>query len=170
MGLKNEEGGFTLMELMVVVGIIAILSAIAVGNLLANLPMYRLQGVAGDLAANFQRAKLEAMKRNTNVLISYSAGTGAAGGYTVCTDTNRSLSCDNPSDTLFAVRLPDDITLFLEGQPAVVGYTPKALPVNNLTGYVKLSNTQSLYYKATFSLAGFVGITTSRDNILYVHK
>lgn len=60
----RKESGFTLIELMTVVGIIAILLAIAVPGVMSWLPSYRLKAAAQDMVGNFQKARLEAIKRN----------------------------------------------------------------------------------------------------------
>ncbi len=61
---KNEDG-LSLVELMIVVAIIAVLTAIMIPAVLAYLPSYRLKAAAQDLVGNFQLAKVTAIKRNT---------------------------------------------------------------------------------------------------------
>ena len=61
--LRRNEG-FTLMELMVVIGIIVIAAAFTLPNISSWRASARLNGAARDLATNFQVAKMEATKRN----------------------------------------------------------------------------------------------------------
>lgn len=57
--------GFTLVEVMVVVSMIGILSAIAIPAFSSWWPDYRLRSAARDLYSNLQRAKMGAIKNNT---------------------------------------------------------------------------------------------------------
>ncbi|RPI76928.1 MAG: prepilin-type N-terminal cleavage/methylation domain-containing protein [Desulfobacteraceae bacterium] len=69
--MKREYfcAGFSLVELMVVIAVISILMAIAVPAFFAWKPNYQLQRAARDLYSNMQKVKIEAIKRNTNVVI-----------------------------------------------------------------------------------------------------
>ncbi|WP_136808412.1 GspH/FimT family pseudopilin [Desulfosediminicola flagellatus] len=62
-----KAGGFTLVEMMVVIGIISILSAVVFSGLNKWVPNYRLKGAAQELHAAMQRAKSMAIKSNRNV-------------------------------------------------------------------------------------------------------
>ncbi|MBV5329871.1 MAG: GspH/FimT family pseudopilin [Chlorobium sp.] len=66
MGSKNTQKGFTLVEVLIVVTIIGILSAIAVPSFLAWLPNMRIRAEARDLYSNIQRIRSEAVKNNQN--------------------------------------------------------------------------------------------------------
>ena len=61
--VKKSKSGFTLVELLVVIGIIGVLTGIAVPNLVAWLPDYRLKSAANDLYRNMQFAKLSEIGR-----------------------------------------------------------------------------------------------------------
>jgi type IV fimbrial biogenesis protein FimT len=62
--VKTNRSGFTLIELMVIIGILAIMGAIAIPLFSRVLPGYKLKTAARDVYSNMQFAKLEAVKRN----------------------------------------------------------------------------------------------------------
>jgi len=68
---KNKQAGFTLVEVMVTVAIVGILAAIAIPNYISWLPEKRLRASARDLYSDLQKAKLTAIKRNSNVAVSF---------------------------------------------------------------------------------------------------
>ncbi|MDC8829881.1 GspH/FimT family pseudopilin [Alteromonas gilva] len=66
--MKNAaRNGFTLLELMTVVAIIALLATLVVPSFAAMLNKERLVSMTNNLAATYQAARSEAIKRNTDV-------------------------------------------------------------------------------------------------------
>lgn len=61
--------GFTLIELMVVIAIVAIVSAIALPSLTAFIDSTRFSAQANDLVAALNYARSEAVKRNADVSV-----------------------------------------------------------------------------------------------------
>jgi len=72
------ENGFTLIELMVVVGIIALVAGLTIGEI--NSDSYQLKSRAHTLKAHMTQAKLEAVKRNIRVKVKIN---GAHDGYSI---------------------------------------------------------------------------------------
>ncbi len=79
----NGESGFTVMELMVVIAIIGIMVAIAIPSFSTWLPNYRLRNAARDLYTNMQKAKIGAIKSNSNWAIVFDF---ANKRYRICSD------------------------------------------------------------------------------------
>ncbi|MGB5686851.1 MAG: GspH/FimT family pseudopilin [Candidatus Electrothrix sp.] len=77
-GTKKEIGGFSFVELMVVIALIGILSAIALPSFLRSLPEKRLKNAARNLYVDLQKARLQAVKENKKVQVRFntSPGTG----------------------------------------------------------------------------------------------
>jgi len=59
-----QQRGFTLIEVVVVIAIIGIISAIAIPNYLGWIPKYRLKAAARDICSNMQKTKIRAVKEN----------------------------------------------------------------------------------------------------------
>ncbi len=66
--------GFTIVELMTVIGIIAILMSIAVPNIIGWLPDYRLRSGTEEIQSTLQLARLRAINGNTTATVSFDLG------------------------------------------------------------------------------------------------
>ncbi|MCD6151159.1 MAG: prepilin-type N-terminal cleavage/methylation domain-containing protein, partial [Deltaproteobacteria bacterium] len=78
---KLESAGFTLVELMVTVAIMAIIAGLTFGNL--NSTSYRLKSTAKTLKANMQKARLLAVKENCPVYVDFDLDNGGGSDGTV---------------------------------------------------------------------------------------
>lgn len=70
----RSSRGFTLIELMTVIAIVAILLAIAAPSFSGLIEKKRLEGVFTELATDLQFARSEAVQRNANVRITFGTG------------------------------------------------------------------------------------------------
>jgi type II secretion system protein H len=70
---KKKTSGFTLMELMIVIAIIAIMSSIAIPNFIGWLPERRLDAGAQDILQGLQKSKSKAIMTNRNVIVTFDA-------------------------------------------------------------------------------------------------
>ena len=86
-----KKSGFTSTELVVIIGVIGILTLMAIPGFTTWLPNYRLKGAARDLYSNMQLAKIGAVRANANWAIVFDASVNP-GRYFICSD-------DGPDDT-----------------------------------------------------------------------
>jgi type II secretory pathway pseudopilin PulG len=71
--------GYSLVELTIVIGLVATLSAITAPPLLTNLDDFRTAGAVRHMSARLQAARMEAVLRSADVALRFSA---TPGGYT----------------------------------------------------------------------------------------
>ena len=79
----NTQAGFSLVELVVVVALIALLAAVAVPTFLDGLPTYRVRSAARDLTANLQKTRMGAVKEGKDWALVFD---GANNTYSICSD------------------------------------------------------------------------------------
>lgn len=75
--INHTQRGFTLVEAMVTVAVVVILAAVAIPGLQAFIARSGMNAVRDDFAIALQRARLDAINRNTCVSVCQMAGPGS---------------------------------------------------------------------------------------------
>ncbi|WP_051553545.1 GspH/FimT family pseudopilin [Desulfobulbus elongatus] len=168
--ISRMPGGFTLVELMTVIAILSVLAAVAYPLINASLPKYRLRAAARELVIDFKRAKVEAIKRNRNVLIQFTpvAAPAVGGSYTLCADDNGNNACDAGETIISQVAMPKGVRLrepdggSAEGNKFpnnTAGYNGRGLPWNNQLGSIIMTTADtSRWYRISLSMSGAVNM------------
>ena len=63
----RNNSGLTIIELMVVIGILAILAGVAIPGFISWLPNYRMRSAADEVYSTLQNVKLRAVRENAIV-------------------------------------------------------------------------------------------------------
>jgi prepilin-type N-terminal cleavage/methylation domain-containing protein len=94
----RKDSGFTLIELMVVIAIIAILSAIAIPSYFQWLPRHRVGSAARTVMSTLEFARINAIKTNADVTVIFDWA-------------NERLTVESGATTLRTRQMPSDVDL-----------------------------------------------------------
>ncbi len=130
--MNRRVDGFTMVEVMVTIAVVAILAGIAAPSMIAFVRDSRLRGVSGQLFTDLQFARSEAIRRNRPVLLCAVAGCAVptgnwAGGWQVCVDADDDLACDvssNASPNPLRSRAALDSSVTLTGSTTGLSFRP----------------------------------------------
>jgi len=168
----RKQTGFTIVELLIGIALIATVTAIAVPNFISWLPNFRLRSASQDLLSNFQKAKLAAIKGNVNVAVCFKSDNS---GYTAFVDTDADYANDGEevvADVAWdnykslVVNLDLDNTFYrpAPGDPACMAFQSTGIPLDGSAGgfasvpsrEAQISNTNGRSTKVVVSPAGSV--------------
>jgi prepilin-type N-terminal cleavage/methylation domain-containing protein len=161
----RKDSGFSLMELMTAIAILAILAAIAIPGYIGWLPNYRLRSVARDLQSTMQLARLRAVRENADVAVSFDTvnddyeafvDNGEGGGTAGNGVRDGSERIITNGEMLAGVDMYQ--TTFGAAQPQ---FNSRGLP--NGSGDVYMTNSQNRFMGIRLSIAGNSRIIESSD-------
>ncbi len=148
------QRGFTLIEVIVVMTVIAIMVTIAGISLVSTNRNAELRSVAREVYGQFQRAKNEAVKRNLPVAIIFVSSTR----YQIFVDNNNDKILDSGEEVLADIKTKNSIVFqnISFGGNSETGFTPRGRPTGGF-GSVEIVNTvTSEKFKLTTGIAGYV--------------
>ena len=139
----KKDAGFSMVELLVVLGIIAALAAVTIPGFLAYIPNYRLNAATQELLGDIQMAKLRAVKKGVVVSIRVNTATDS---YTMFVDDGAGANYGNGAidageETIKTVTMPTGISIVSTTFTAdAVQFNSRGLPFNWNVGQIDIRN------------------------------
>lgn len=112
----RPAAGFTLIEVMVTVAILALLLGLAAPSFTPLLERWRVQQAVGAMTGTMQLARSEAIKRGGNIIIQANIGTDWSTGWHVFFDAN----ANRTQDTCIPGTSPNECDLQVSGAPTAL--------------------------------------------------
>lgn len=154
---KGSQNGFTLIEVMVTLSILAIAAAFVVPSINRYFVNLRLKSSARTLFADMNYAKVSALKTLRPHTVLLGGTTGTRQGWVVFADSNDNGVFDTGEKELRSVDLQDGIT-FQNGLGAAVTFDRQGMLNRGTGAYTLESISQGKQIALSVSLAGFIQI------------
>lgn len=156
--LKSQKG-FTLTEIMVVLAMIAIMTSIAVPNIVEWLPRIRVNSCARELASEMQLARMMAVRDNNNYIIIFN---NAANDTYIIIDDDNNNNVQDGAETSRTINISNSclgIGYGSAGNPAGV---LNENPIVNIS-YNTIANTVIFFPRGTINQNGAVYLIPADD-------
>jgi type IV fimbrial biogenesis protein FimT len=139
----RKDSGFTMTELMVTIGVVAILASLAIPNFIAWLPNYRLQSGAEEIQSTLQLARFTAIKENASATVSFDIA-------------NESYRASIGGKTFRGGRMPAgiDINSAAFGGGTFVQFNNQGYAINNTNGTAQVRNSSGRAKTITVYITG----------------
>lgn len=109
--MKNNAG-FTLVEMMIVVVVVTILSAVSIPSFYVWNANHRAAGAAREILGVMRHARLTAVNQASDVVVVFTKGVGSGGTYRAFVDNDSDDSQDSGEQIIGQGRMPDGINMF----------------------------------------------------------
>lgn len=174
----RNKSGFTIMELLTVVAIVSVLTAIAIPNYIGWLPGHRLRSAVDDLNLAYQLARLQAIRENVSASIIFHAGSNSV---EVFVDDGSGGGSPNNGIREAGERLiqvyPLPAAVSITGGTYIAngngelwcGYNNRGFPIN-LNGSIYLKNTANSYMGMRTILTGVPRVIVSSNGTTWVYQ
>lgn len=131
--LRRSAGGFSLIELLVVVGIIVVAGAIALPGISRYIRNYNIRGAAQQVAGGLQTARLSAISKNVNLGVIFAVLSSTT--YQVVVEDDQ-----RPGMGTTALSPPSWRTLAVENWATLLSVPGQAGPVQTLPNGIQFDN------------------------------
>ena len=157
---RFSQQGFTLLELVPIVSVIGLIAAIAAFSIPEWRRNVRLRTTARDVISSFQFARVEAAKRNAEILVQVTVGGAGVGDCTVFIDNGlgggtADDSTPNGNETIRILALPPRVSISSTSISPYV-FNTRGIPTSG-GGTVRLTNGDRTY-DVVLSPAGAISL------------
>ena len=112
--VRHRQSGFTLIELMVTIGVLGVLTALAAPSFQNFFERYRVTAAVDEFNASLQLARVEAIRTNQQVVLRTNGGCAAGNwgcGWVVFQDTNGNLALDAGETTIRTTDVQSSVSI-----------------------------------------------------------
>ena len=184
-GKHDRRRGFTIIEMVFVLSLVAVLTAIAVPMTISMRAQYRLAEASRDVISALQSVKVQAVKRGTRCIVEFTTGgyqaSGGVGSLRAWAEGDQPANwAFGANDTLLmaSTSMPGLISLYSanftdtgDGLLNKAGFESTGLVSrsggNFIFGTVEMRNNKNKYIRVTVNPAGQVSMQKSDDGAVW---
>jgi prepilin-type N-terminal cleavage/methylation domain-containing protein len=149
----NNKNGFTLIELMTTLAVIAIISALTIPNMIGWVSNRRIRSAVEEISAVAQLARQRAIRENENVVITMDLGGDKC---EVFIDADNDHIRDGSEAIVESIFIPKGVNMYeykiFDG--AWFGYSGRGLPIDSRDGEIHLKNTAGSFMGIKMDITG----------------